>query len=82
MFGGFAVPEYGLLVVLWDALAFFVHEAKVILGLGIALFGGLSVPECSLLVVLGYTLAIFIHDAEVELGDCITLFGEGVRIFV
>ena len=68
--------------VFFDAEAFAVEVAKLVLGAGVALFGSEFVPVGGAGVVLFDALTVFVHDAEVVLGIAVALSGslfEAVR---
>lgn len=52
MKGGFSIPFYYLLGILFNTLAFFVHPANVVLGLFITLFCCKAIPMESFHIVL------------------------------
>ena len=56
-------------------LAFFVHDVKTILRVGVALLGGLAVPSGGLLIVPRHSFAIGVHTAKDELRFGMTLLG-------
>ena len=68
--------------VFFDAEAFAVEVAELVLGAGVALFGGEFVPVGGAGVVLFDALTVLVHDAEVVLGVAVALSGglfEAVR---
>ena len=68
-----AVPLHRLGIILWNALAAFVHDAEVVLSRGITLLGR-PVPFHRLGIVLRDPLTIAVHEAEEMLSPDVTCF--------
>ena len=63
------------LVILLNAAAVIIHQAKVALRVGVALIGRPAEPANGLRVVLDYALAVLVHTAKTELCFCVALIG-------
>ena len=57
-----------------------VHDAEIVLSVGVPLLGGLAIPLHRLGVVLGDTFAVAVHDAEIVLGASVALLGKGTPL--
>ena len=72
--GGALPPFFCFFVVFFDAEAFAVEAAQLVLRLRVPLRGGFFVPLRGAAVVLFDTLAGFVHEAELVLGVGVALF--------
>ena len=72
--GGALPPFFCFFVVFFDAEAFAVEAAQLVLRLRVSLCGGFFVPLRGAAVVLFDALAGFVHEAELVLGVGVALF--------
>ena len=61
-------PLFTQRIILRDALAHEIHEAKIVLGLCVALFRRLAIPPRRFDVIFPDASARFVHDSQIVLG--------------